>query len=136
MEPVRLFSPMLSCPLTPCSVNNDFAQLCNSWNHLWHCAWTSWGTHLVTGYFVWYACISFTMKVLASAALGLHWGSIMVMLCELMFWLCYDYIMVMLWLLLQLMCQPEERLCYDCHASQERINMCNSYGSSSILPPS
>ena len=30
--------------------------------------------------------------------------------------------MVMLWLLLQLLHQPGERLCYGCHASQERRN--------------
>ena len=31
--------------------------------------------------------------------------------------------MVILWLLLRLLHQPGERLCYDCHASQERINV-------------
>ena len=31
--------------------------------------------------------------------------------------------MAMLWLLLQLLCQLGERLCYGCHASQERMNM-------------
>ena len=34
----------------------------------------------------------------------------------------WDYVMVMLWLLLQLLHQPGERLCYGCHASQERRN--------------
>ena len=46
-------------------------------------------------------------------------------------WLCYMryvmasycYTMVMLWLLLWLLCQPGERLCYGCYASQERINV-------------
>ena len=31
--------------------------------------------------------------------------------------------LVMLWLLLWLLCQPGERLCYGYHSSQERINM-------------
>ena len=55
----------------------------------------------------WHACLSFTMKALAAAALGLHWSNIM----------------VMLWLLLWLLCQLGERMCYGCRASQERINM-------------
>ena len=33
-------------------------------------------THLVMGYFVWYACMSFTMKALAVAASGLHCSGI------------------------------------------------------------
>ena len=73
------------------------------------------------GYFVQYPCMSFTMKALAATSLGLHWSNIMVMLHEVMLWLCYSYIMVMLWMLLWLLHQPRERLCYGCHASQERI---------------
>ena len=43
-------------------------------------------------------------------------------------WLCYmmlyyDCVMVMLRLLLWLPCQPGERLCYNCHVSQDRINV-------------
>ena len=37
--------------------------------------------------------------------------------------LCYGSVMVMLWLLLWLLCQSGERLCYGCHASQEKINV-------------
>ena len=37
--------------LTLCSVNNDFAWLCNGWDHLCHCTCTSWCIHLATGYF-------------------------------------------------------------------------------------
>ena len=33
------------------------------------------------------------MKALAAAALGLHWSNIMIRLCEVMLWLCYDYVM-------------------------------------------
>ena len=50
---------------------------------------------MVTGYLVWFACMSFTMKALDTAALGLHWSNIMVMLHEVMFWLlwlCYGYV--------------------------------------------
>ena len=68
------------------------------------------------GYFVWYACMSFIMKALAAGVRGLHWGDIMVMFYEVMLWLHYNYVMVMLWLLLQLLYQPEERLCYGCLA--------------------
>ena len=92
--------------------------LCNSWDHLQHCACASWGICLVMG-FVQYTCMSFIMKAQAPATLGLHWSNIMVMLCEVMLWLHYGYVLVMLWLL----CQPGERLCYGYHSNQERINM-------------
>ena len=72
------------------------------------------------GYFVRYTYVSFTMEALAAAVLKRHWSGITVMLYEVMLWLCHGYIMVMLWLLLQLLRQPGERLCYGCHASQER----------------
>ena len=49
MAPVS--RPMLSHPLTPCSVNNGFAWVCNSWDHLEHCTYASCGTRLATGYF-------------------------------------------------------------------------------------
>ena len=73
------------------------------------------------GYFVQYPCMSFTMKILAATSLGLHWSNIMVVLYKVILWLRYTYAMVMLWLLLWLLHQPGERLCYGCHASQERI---------------
>ena len=79
-------------------------------------------THLLMGYCVQYACMSFTTKALATTALGLHGSDIMGMLHEIILWLRCGYIMVMLWLLLWLLCQAGERLCYGCHASQERIN--------------
>ena len=133
MAPVRLSCPMLSWPLTPCSVNNDFAQLCNSWNHLYHCTCTSQSTCLNMGYFsyigsTWKSpggcvCVhtgATTMKALAAAALGLHWNNTLVMLYEVMLWLCCYYIMVILWLLLQPLHKPRERLYYGSCASQER----------------
>ena len=67
--------------------------------------------------------MNFIMEALAAAALGLHWSDITRMLYEVMLWLHYGYIMVLLWLLLRLLCQSGERLCYGCRASQERINM-------------
>ena len=65
----------------------------------------------------------FTMKALAAAALGLPWSSLMVVLYKAILWLCHGYVMVLLWLLLWLLHQKGERLCYGCHASQERINV-------------
>ena len=47
----------------------------------------------------------------------------MIMLYEIILWLCYGYIMITLWLLLWLPQQPGERLYYGCHASQEKINV-------------
>ena len=63
--------------------------------------------------------MNFTMRALAAAASGLHWSDPWLAYMG----LCFGYIMVMLWLLLWLLRQPGERLCYGCHASQERINM-------------
>ena len=77
-------------------------------------ACVSQGACLVAGYFVPYACMSFAMKALGVAALGLHWRDIMVMLYEVTFCLRYGYVMAaamaaasarreaLLWLL----CQP------------------------------
>lgn len=56
-------------------------------------------------YFVQYAYMSFIMKALAAAALGLHWSNIMVMLYEVILWLHY------------LCCG----CCNGCCVSQERI---------------
>ena len=63
------------------------------------------------------------MKALAAAALGLHWSDIMGVLCELMLWLRYSSVTVLLWSLLWLLSQPGERLCCGCRASQEKINV-------------
>ena len=52
------------------------------------------------------------MKALVAAASVLQLSGLMLMLYE-----------VTLWLLLWLLRQPGERLCYGRHASQERINM-------------
>ena len=81
------------------------------------------GTCLVTSCCVRSGCMSFPMKALAAAALGLHWSDTVAMLHEVMSWLRHCYITVMLRLLLQLLHQPAERPCYSCCASQERINV-------------
>ena len=97
-------------PLThaPCFVNNDYVTA-EVWDHLYHCAWMSRGTHLLMGYCVQYACMSFTMKALAAAASGLHWSNTMVTLYK-----------VMLWLAILCLCCG---CCYGCCVSQERINL-------------
>ena len=48
------------------------------------------GPGLVMSYFVPYTCKSFTMKPLAATTLGLHWSGILVMLFEVMSWLCSE----------------------------------------------
>ena len=45
---------------------------------------------------------------------------------EMMSWLCYGYVLVMLWLLLWLPCQPGESLYYDYSARGENKCVCNS----------
>ena len=57
---------------------------------------------------------------LAAAALGPRWSNTMVMLYEVMLWLCCYYIMVILWLIIQPLHKPGERLYYGSCASQER----------------
>ena len=76
-------------------------------DHLYHYTFLSRGTCLVTGYFVWYTYMGFTMKTLTAAALGLHLSNIMVMLCEVTF-CCYTT----LWL--------HYGCCYGFYVSQER----------------
>ena len=41
---------------------------------------------------MWCACMDFTVKVLAAAALGLHWSNITVLLYEITLWLHYGYV--------------------------------------------
>ena len=41
------------------------------------------------------AHMSFTMKALAAAVLGLHCSGIMVVLCEVTLWLRYGYVIVL-----------------------------------------
>ena len=88
---------------------------------------------MVTDYFVRYTCMSFAMKALAAAALGLHWSDFVIMSYEVMLRLCYGYVAAaataaasgrreaVFWL----PCQPGENKC-----------VCSSYGSSRLLPAS
>ena len=48
---LSLSHPRLSHSLTPCSLNIDFAWLCDGCDHLEHCIGTSQGTCLATGCF-------------------------------------------------------------------------------------
>ena len=88
------------------------------------------------GYFVWYACMSFPMKALAAAALGPHLSGIMVMLYEVMLWLCCGYITVMLWLLLWLLHQPGESVLWPPCQPGENKGVCSAFGSSWLPPAS
>ena len=88
---------------------------------------------MVTDYFVRYTCMSFAMKALAAAALGLHWSDFVIMSYEVILRLCYGYVAAaataaasgrreaVFWL----PCQPGENKC-----------VCSSYGSSRLLPAS
>ena len=93
----RLSHPML--------VNNDYvtAEIIYSTERASHevPAWSQ-----VTGRGC--SCVSFTVKVLAAAELGLRWSGTVVLLHELMSWLRHSDVMVMSW------------LCYSCRISQER----------------
>ena len=64
-----------------------------------------------------------TVKAPAAAALGLQRSDSVVMLCEIMLRLHDGSMMGILWLLLSLLSQPEERPYYGCRASQERVNV-------------
>ena len=79
--------PRLSHPLTPCSLNIDFAWLCNGWDHLEHCIGTSQGTCLATVCF----CSISIYK--------LHLEKTRRVLCH----------YIILCLLLQLLCHSEEK---------------------------
>ena len=50
-------------------------------------------------------------------------GAASSLFCEVMSWLRYGSITVLLWPLLQLPHQPEQRLCYGRHAIQERLTV-------------
>ena len=87
--------------------------------------------------------MSFTTKALAAPVFGegngnplLYWGYIGATQWLHYMRLCLGSVMVMLWLLLWSLHQPEERLCYGCCASQERVNVCSSYGSLNLFPAS
>ena len=91
--------------LTPRFVNNDYvtAEIIYTTAHARHEV-PAWSQVTVSGY----TCMSFTMKVLAAAVLGLHWSDTMAMLYEVMLWLHYSSV----WLCCGCF--------YSCCISQER----------------
>ena len=80
------------------------------------------------------------MKALAAAALGLPWSGLMIMLYEVMLWLCYATAMAAASAgrdaLLRLLSQPGETLYYGRCASQERRNVSAVLTAPPILPSS
>ena len=126
-------------PLAHLMFGNNDSVTCSTVHVCYELLALSRGTLLVAGCCVQYAGMSFTMKALAAAALGLPWSGIIIMLYEVMLWLLQGSVMVMLWPLLQLLRQPGDRLCYGCQASQEKIKasavpMAPSSLSASSLP--
>ena len=84
-------------------------------------------------YFVQYVCKNLTVKALATTASRLHWGSIMVMLREVILWLLY----AVLWLLLWLLREPGERLSlWPLCQPGENKRVCSSYSILSLPPAS
>ena len=127
--------PTLSCPLTPCSANSDFARLCNSWGHIAQCLHVmrcSLGHRLL--------CLGSIHKLqlkspggcCIEATLEEHHGYVIWGYGTAALWLCYGFV----WLLPRLLHQPGERLCYGCRASQERINVLLFLRLASLLPAS
>ena len=112
-EPVRLSCSTLSCPLTPCSVNNDFAhhkvyvraEIIYSTVHAHHKV-LMWSQATLCGTPAW--ALSWKLWLL------LHWGYVGVTSWSRYTRLCYGYVMATLWF-----CYG---CCSGCHASQERIN--------------
>ena len=84
------------------------------------------------GYFVQSTCMSFTMKALAAAALGLNWSNSMVMLYEVTLWLCYGYVMS---IMTAASARREAVLWLPCQLGENKC-VCSSDGFSSILPAS
>ena len=89
MAPPRLSQPTLTRPLIPHSVNNDFAWLCNSWDHVSYCTRAARGTHVATG------CFCSVCIYVYKLHLQMAW--------------CVTCSYVVLCLLLQLLCQPGEK---------------------------
>ena len=85
-------NPCSQAPLTPCSISNDSARLCMA-EITYRTACVSWGTSLVTGYFLRYTCKNFTLEALAAAAsvyTGVTSWLRHMSLCYGYLWLCYD----------------------------------------------
>ena len=114
---VKYIYPHFS-PFHPCTVSSDFAQLGNSWAHLYHCAWcqeayvtvkvTCSMVHLCSEIVTWSQVTLCNMPLWASPwkpLLLLHKGYI-----EYRSYILWGYVMATL----RLLCQPGERFCYGC----------------------
>ena len=71
-------------------------------------------------------------ETLAAAALGLNWSNSMVMLYEVMLWLCYGYVMS---IMTASSARREAVLWLPCQLGENKC-VCSSDGFSSILPAS
>ena len=127
----------LSHPLAPCSVNNGFTQLFNSWDHLQYCTHTSQGTHLVNR-------LPCTVRLyeLHHESPGYYstggtrewhhgyvtWSYLMTTL-----WLHYGYAMAIA--MAAVSGRREAVLWLSCQPGENK-HICNSCGSSSLLPVS
>ena len=69
----------------------------------------------------------------AAVALGLHCSGIMVMLCEVMLWLCYSYVAAAA--MAAVSAWKEAMLWPPCQPGENK-SVCTSYGSSHLLPAS
>ena len=69
----------------------------------------------------------------AAAASGLYWSDIMVMLCEVMLWLCYGYVAAAATAAVS--ARKEAVLWPPCQAGETK-RVCSSYGSLHLLPAS
>ena len=69
----------------------------------------------------------------AAVALGLHCSGIMVMLCEVMLWLCYGYVAAAATAAVS--ARKEAVLWPPCQAGENK-RVCSSYGSLHLLPAS
>lgn len=87
MAPVRLSHPILSCPLTPCSVHNGFAIYAAA-KSLTALRTMPRGAHVVTGCSAPGACVCGPGEG-SAAAPGLHCCGIASSHCEVISWLQY-----------------------------------------------
>ena len=79
------------------------------------------------------ACMSLTMKALAAAAWVLHWSGIIVMLYEVMSWLCFGYVTAVDTAAAS--ARRETVLWLPCQSGETK-RVSRSYSSLSLLPAS
>ena len=125
MAPVRLSHPMLSSPL--------HLVIGKQWLCTAEITYSTAHACLVPSSFVRYACMSFTWKPWLLLPLWGYTGAAP-WLCSVR--LCAGYVVATLWLVLWLLRQPEERLCYGCSEPGGNQRACSSHSSSRLLPAS